>query len=84
MTRVNGQSLDNAIDRLRHAQGRTGSTSRVPHGEHDHVARLWNVVDVIATCCEQESTSGWDGRPSIRASDVRCITDDLERCREFV
>jgi hypothetical protein len=69
---------------LRHAKRRSYTTLRMPHGKHPHFVSEWDVVDVIASAFEQDAACAWNRGAPIRAADLWCVANDVERCGQFV
>ena len=56
----------------------------MPHCKHPHLVCASGVVDVIASTLQQDATCPRYWRLPIQATDFRCVTDDVERCGQFV
>jgi hypothetical protein len=56
----------------------------MPHRKHSYLVSARDIVDVIASSLEEDTTRILHGRLSIQASDLWCVAYDVERCREFV
>lgn len=69
---------------LRCAQRWSGTTLRMPHGQHPHLVSARDVVDVIASPLQQDATCPRHWRLRIQATDLRCVSDDVERDGQFI
>jgi hypothetical protein len=66
------------------SQWRPGPPLSVPDGEDFYVIGARKVVDVVPTVPEENSANARYGRPSIQATNIRCLADELKGRREFV
>src|SRR5947209_340696 len=56
----------------------------MPHCEHLYLVTAQDVVDVIASPLQQDATRPRHWRLPIQATDLRGVTDDVERRGQFV
>jgi len=56
----------------------------MPHREYPHLAGTKDVIDVVPSHLEQDTTSTWDRGTLIEATDAWRVADDVERCSQFL
>jgi hypothetical protein len=55
----------------------------MPYGKYSYLVYRLDIIDMVASPLEQDATCALHRRLPIKATDLRCVTDDLKRGGQF-